>query len=268
MKTNYNLKLLISAVLSVTTFLQTGAQDDVVRLVSFKNFDHLPTFSCLSGSFICCSLENKFFFKEFMDAEAKGCYIVGRNFLPFSIRHYGSGAYGRLDLCSGYGRSFGKSFAMSFRIFYIFEHARHYPSRHSFCLDVGFMYRLNRKTLLSANIYNPFMLNYGLVSKQPIPIVFTVGTMYQFSQELTANILIQKYLPGNWIIKGGICFQPFKKILTNLECSNYQVGLDFGFVVRCITFSVGVAWHYRLSFSPHLDALYSFNNYKTSIFDE
>ncbi len=268
MKTNNILKVLISIALSTTAFTQSSAQDDVIRLVAYKNFNNLPALGGLSGSFIGCSLENKFFFKELSEAEVKGCYLVGRNILPFSIRHYGSGAYGRFDLCSGYGRSFGKSFAMSFRIFYILEHARHYPSRHSFCLDVGFLYRINRKLQLSANVYNPFMLNYGLVSKQPIPIVFTVGTMYQFSQKLTANILIQKYLPGNWIIKGGICFQPTKKILTNLECSNYQVGLDFGFVVRCITFSVGVAWHYRLSFSPHLDALYSFNNYKTSIFDE
>ena len=161
-----------------------------------------------------------------------------------------------MTLSVGYGRNFGDRFAMTARIFYLMAHARGYPVRHSLCTDFALAYKVSGKLMLDATVYNPFMMRYGVVGQDVIPLRFTIGCTYSPVQKLLLSLTTSKILPGEWEVDCRFLGQPIPPLLLAVNCSNSRLGVFIGLIYRTFLISVEAAWHYRISVSPQIGGLY------------
>ena len=232
------------------------AQDVLFRVYSAETAAERPSVSCFTPSQIGLHIRNDFCTKEMMFAEITGQLTLRKNVLFASIKHYGYANYGEMKLSVGYGRNFGNRFAMTAQVFYLMAHARGYPARHSLCADFGFAYRLSPKLMLDAAVYNPFMLRYGIVGQEVIPMKFTVGCSYAPVRKLLTALSLSKTQPGAWEVSGLFLTQPIEPLLLAAECSNSHLGVYVGWRHRRLLFSVRATWHYRISVSPEIGGFY------------
>ena len=215
-----------------------------------------PSLGCFAPSYAGFHIRNDFCTKELTYAEASGQIILRKNAIQASVSHYGYADYGEMALSVGYGRNFGDRFAMTARIFYLMAHARHYPSRHSLCTDFAIACRASPKLLFDATVYNPFMLRYGIVGQEVIPMRFSIGCTYTPVRKLLLSLSTAKTLPGAWEVDFHFATRPAEPLLLAAECSNHRIGLYVGWRFKRLLFSARAVWHYRISISPEIGGFY------------
>lgn len=243
--------LFISFLCSLAS-LQGLSQEQLMNVHAVEKSAEMPAMSCFVQTFVGFHFRNDFGMKEMMYAEVVGKMNIRKNILSFSVNHYGYANYGDFMLAVGYGRNFGDRFAMSARIFYMLSHARGYPPRHSLCADFAFSCKVTPKLWLDATVYNPFMLRYGVVGKEVIPLRFGVGCTYLPVRKLLLSVTVSKPLPGAWEVTGRFLTQPIAPLLLGADCSNNHLGVYIGVIYREFVVSVQAAWHYRISVSPEI----------------
>lgn len=262
MKT-YTIRIILClCILTSAVLFKTEAQNELFDVICSENFVNQPSLCCFTKTFAAVAVSNDFLTKELMDKSLWMSYSINKNNIQGLIDHYGFSAYGLLRLGLGYGRDFGNKFSICARVFYILEHAKNYPARNSLCLDVSFSYRVTQKLSFSATVYNPFKLNYGIVGKRPIPIDFNVLTIYQISDKLAADLFVNKQLPGNWNIGGGLYAQILKPFFLSMHCSNTKVNINFKLLIkRKLIIYVSTNWYYKITISPEIGA-FCFNDFQ------
>ena len=252
MKTKIIVKILIFSVLCLWLMDAPRAQDVLMRVYGSEIYAESPALSCLGPTCACARFRNDFGTKEMMFAETDGLLMRCKNGVLLSVSHYGYTNYGNFSLGVGYGRNFGDRFAMTARVFYLMAHARGYPLRHSLCADFSIAYKVSEKLLVDAAVYNPFMLRYGVVGQEIIPMRFSVGCAYVPARRLLVSLRMSKDLPGAWEVGCRVIVQPVPPLLFAADCTNSHIGLYVGWLCGRFLFSVQAAWYYRVSVSPQL----------------
>ena len=256
MKTLINSKILIFSCLSFTATIATLAQEKMFCVHAIENLAKTPAMSCFSSSFAGFHFRNDFGMKEMMFAELSGAWLREKNGLIATINHYGYANYGDMRLSVGYGRNFGDRFAMTARIFYLMAHARGYPVRNSLSTDFSIACKVSPKLYFDAAVYNPFMMRYGIVGKEIIPMRFSAGCTYLPVQKLLMALSVAKTLPGAWEVDCRFLTQPIPPLLVGASGSNTRLGLFAGLTYRKFLISVEAAWYYRIAVSPQIGGYY------------
>jgi len=251
--------MLVYSCLILVTPCLGQSQDGLWSVHAVEKSMEMPAAGVLSNSFAGIHLRNDFCTKEMMMAEAAGQFVLQKNVLLASVNHYGYSGYGDLKLSFGYGRNFGDRFAMTARVFYLMAHARGYPTRHSLSVDFAFAYRTSPKLLFDAAIYNPFMLRYGVVGQEVIPMKFSVGCAYKPVRKFLLSLTMSKVLPGSWEVDFRFMTQPMDPLLLEAGCSNHRLGLYIGWKHKHLLLSVSAGWYYRISVSPEIGCFYFFD---------
>lgn len=259
MKTIETRILLCISVLLLPYITNVKAQNRIFDILASENCISHPSLCCFTGGFADLNIRNNFLTKELTDKQLTLSYVRNKDNIQAMVQHYGYSAYGMFRLAAGYGRNFGNKFAITMKVHYILEHARDYNSRHSLCFDVSLCCFVSKKTALSASIYNPFKLNYGISSKNPIPMHFKLLALYLISDRVSVNILTEKQLPGGWEIGGGIHFKIINPLSLAINCTNTYAGLRITLHYKKLLFYVSTSWHYKISISPQLGSTYFFN---------
>lgn len=232
------------------------AQEQLIRAQSADSYAEVPALSCFSPSYAGLHLRNDFGTKELMNAAFFGTLSLQKNHLFSFINHYGYANYGNFQVSVGYGRNFGGHFAMSGHLLYIMEHARGYPARHSLCADFNFVGRISPKLFLFTTVHNPFLMRYGIVSQNIIPLKFTIGSLYIPMRKLLFSLMTAKTLPGAWEINCRFLTQPLPPLLLAADCSNHFLSIWIALNYKNFLFSIKAAWHYRISVSPEVGGFY------------
>ena len=248
----FTVKILVFSALWMRITVTLRSQDAIMRVYCSEIHDESPAPGCFGSRYACARFRNDFGTKEMMYADADGLLLLRKNGVLLSINHYGYVKYGDFRLGVGYGRNFGDRFAMTARVFYLMAHARGYPPRHSLCADFSIAYKISEKLLVDAAVYNPFMLRYGVVGQDIIPLSFTVGCAYVPARRLLVSLRMSKDLPGAWEVDCRVITQPVPPLLLAADCSNSHLGLYVGWLCGRFLFSVQAAWYYRVSVSPQL----------------
>lgn len=256
MKTKIFIKLLIFSCLYISVPADGYSQDELYHAHAAENMDKMPALSAFSTSYVGFHIRNDFGMKEMMFADVSSAWYCKKNLLIMSVNHYGYGNYGEMRLSVGYGRNFGDRFAMTARIFYLMVHARGYPTRHSLCTDFALAYKVSNKLWFDATIHNPFMMRYGIVGQDIIPLSFSVGCTYLPIPKLLLSLSTTKKLPGEWDIDCRFLTQLIPPLLLSVNCSNSRLGIIIGLIHRKFLISVEAAWYYRISVSPQIGGLY------------
>lgn len=256
MKTKLFIRILVFSCLYMAAPADGSSQDWLLRVHSAETMPKMPAVSCFSNSYAGFHFRNDFGMKEMMFAEVASAWHIQKNLLMMAVNHYGYANYGNIELSVGYGRNFGDRFAITARIFYLMAHARGYPSCHSFCTDFALAYKINPKIWLNAAVYNPFMLRYGVVGEDVIPLRFAVGCTYMPVQKFLMSLTTTKMLPGEWEVNGQFLTQPISPLLLSVNCSNMRLGVFIGLIYRKFLISVEASWYYRISISPQIGGYY------------
>jgi hypothetical protein len=252
MKTLINLKILIFSCLCMTTCYRGHSQESLLRVLAVEKLAESPAMCCFSSSFAGFHFRNDFGMKEMMFAELSAVWFQNKNALLATVNHYGYANYGDMQLTVGYGRNFGDRFAMTARIFYLMAHARGYPVRHSLSTDFSMACKVSPKLYFDATVYNPFMMRYGVVGQEVIPMRFSVGCSYLPVPKLLMALSVAKTLPGAWEVDCRFLTQPIPPLLLAASCSNTRLGVFIGLIYRKFLISVAAEWHYRISVSPQI----------------
>jgi hypothetical protein len=257
MKTKIIVTIMVFSGLWLTPPYLGHAQERLFIAYTSDLCSDMPVLSCfVPTSYAGVRFRNDFGTKELMHAEFSGNYRIQRNCLLASVTHYGYADYGNAQLAVGYGRDFGERFAFSGRIQYIMEHARGYPTRHSLCTDFGFAFKFSKKVMLFSAVHNPFMMRYGIVGQDVIPLKFTIGCVYAPVQKLLLSAITAKDLPGGWEIGCRFTTQPATPLLITVDGTNTHLGLTIHWIHKTFLFSVKTAWYYRISVSPEIGGYY------------
>lgn len=252
MKTKNIVKILAFSVLCLKVPDGLRAQDALMQVYGAEISTESPASGCFSSTYACTRFRNDFGTKEMMFAEAAGMLLKKRNGVLASVSHYGYVHYGDFKLGIGYGRNFGDRFAMTARVFYLMAHARGHPVRHSLCADFSTACKVSEKLVLDAAVYNPFMLRYGVVGQEIIPMRFSVGCAYVPARKLLVSLRMAKALPGGWEVGCRVISQPVPPLLLAADCSNSHLGFYVGWLCGRFLLSAQAAWYYRISVSPQL----------------
>lgn len=226
------------------------------RALAIENLAKTPATSCFSGTFAGFHFRNDFGMKEMMFAELSGVWLRDKNVLVATINHYGYANYGDMQLSVGYGRNFGDRFSMTARIFYLMAHARGYPVRHSLSADFSIACKISTKLYFDASVYNPFMMRYGIIGQEVIPLRFSAGCSYLPMSRLLMSLSMTKSFPGAWEVDCRFLTQPIPPLLLSTNCSNTRLGVFIGLIYRKFLISVEATWHYRISVSPQIGGYY------------
>lgn len=247
--------LLVSAMYAFCP-MRSGAQDMPYGVYSVENVSDMPSLACFVPSFAGVGFRNDFGTKEMMHLEFSGTLNRQHNVLMFGLRHYGYAKYGQMHLSLGYGRNFGDRLAMSVRFYYMMDHARDYPARHSLCADLSLAVPITSKGWITVSAYNPFVLHYGVVGKEVIPLKFTLGGVYAPTSKLLFSLTTAKSFPGTWEIGCQFITQPITPLLVAADCANTHVGVSVHLLYKKFLVSVKAAWYYRISVSPEIRGYY------------
>lgn len=256
MKTKNFIKILFLSCLYMAVLVEGRSQDWLMRVYSAEILPEMPAMSCFSDANVGFHIRNDFGMKEMMCADVTTAWHRKKNLLLMTVSHYGYANYGEMQMSVGYGRNFGDRFAITARIFYLMTHARGYPASHSLCVDVALAYKVTPKLWLDAAVYNPFMLRYGIVGQDVIPLRFAVGCAFTLMQKFLISLTTSKLLPGEWEVDGRFMMQPITPLLLALNCSNARLGVYIGLMYRKFLVSVEAAWYYKISVSPQIGGFY------------
>ena len=252
MKTKVIISILIISGLYLLVPTNGMSQEQLFRAHAAEIVAKMPALSCFTPTFTGFHFRNDFGMKEMMFADVVSNINLRKNIILFAVNHYGYANYGDFKLTVGYGRNFGDRFAMSARIFYRMAHARGYPARHSLCADFAFAYKVSPKLLFDAAVYNPFLLRYGIVGQDVIPLKFELGCTYMPVRKLLFSFRLAKWLPGGWDVVGRIMTHPVTPLLLAVDCSNSYLGVYIGLIYKKFLVSVQANWYYRISVSPEI----------------
>lgn len=219
--------------------------------------------SMLSDSHLEIAFLNRFCIKEMMykSVEYNGIFNNG-NLLFSKMTHEGYGKFGELTATVGYGRRFGDKTAVALCGVYLLNHAEHYPTRHSFTIDISLFYQVSSNISLSVSLFNPIHLCYGVIGDEPIPMCFLVNIGYRVGEASTGHIFCKKALPGELDIGIDLTYKPASYIFLYGICSMTRTGIGIHIPWKGFVFSLMTDWYYRVSFSPQCDIHYFFKNDK------
>jgi len=252
MKIGKTSKALIICCLCIYNLQPAASQEWLFRAHSSEIFPESPATGCFLSSFADMRLRDDFGMKEMMHAQVNGNWVRGGNCLLTSLAHYGYTHYGDLQLAIGYGRNFGNRFSLCTRLFYSVQHARDYPARHSISTDFAFACRITPTLWVETTVFNPFLMRYGLIGKEVIPLKFSISCGYLPSRKLLVALTMSKSLPGAWEINGRILTQAAQPLLLAADCSNHRIALTVSIVHKRFLFNIQTAWHYRIALSPRI----------------
>ena len=188
--------------------------------------------------------------------EWEGCHTFQGNGLSWRIQHIGFSAFGTMECRLGYGRRFGKQVGVVLQGCYLWRHARHYPSVHSFTIHLSMAYQMSQKLLLAVTLYNPIRMKYGIVGQEVIPMSFNVMLRYAAGRTVLLDLNIEKRLPIGFEIGSMAHYTPKRAVSFHLTCSNMRCGVGISVGWRTLRLLVQGDWYYRTGITPSIELLY------------
>lgn len=200
-------------------------------------------------NFLQSGIENRFLLPEITTKQFMGHLNYKENSFVLQCDHFGYSKFGLLETSMGYARRFGKSIAFSVNFHHLFNHADKYDARHSFTFSVSFWGKIGPKHGIGISVYNPARLDYGGLSREPIPVRFHIVGTYKVNDKVMLIPEIYKEFPGYLNIKLGsaIIHKDFK--FTN-SISLRGIGCGIGFLYSKFFFELDTQYDYQLGFCP------------------
>lgn len=270
-----NTSLTLFAILIILTPLLKGQKEhqtteNTLSAYQLQDFyqleDNQANFSgalFLRKSYLRCSANNRFLLKELMTKGIGTTAIYHQNAIQLTIEHFGFREYGELEIGMGYGRLFGKKFALGMQFQYLFNHANRYPAIHSITFDISASYKINNRILMGFSIYNPARLKRGISGKDNpyLPLIFRIDFYYEMNKKLYLYSNIEKELFTYFRICCGGSYLIGKNIILSVGIClpNPELSAGIRLMWKYIYLDARTSFDFKIGFSPSLSLLIPFS---------
>lgn len=206
---------------------------------------------------------NEFLLKEMATKYAgfalpvKGMGVFGLN-----VSQFGFSLLNQTKIGLGYGMKFSENFSGGVQLDYFhLKLGDVYGSTGAFTFEVGAMYKLSKKWILGAHLFNPVMAKLADYNDERMTTILSAGVSFFASDEVQFAAEVEKTMENKPSLKFGIDYNILDFLNIRIGATSKPTRLSFGFGLNFSNFVLDFAgiYHERLGFSPSTGIIYKFN---------
>lgn len=204
-------------------------------------------------------MENRFLVKELSFKAAGVAIPVSTGTFGIGISHFGFTGYNEIKAGLGFGKTFGENFAAGLQLDYLQTQIGDvYGKKSAFTFEAGILTKLTPKLNLGVHVFNPVKTRLAEYNNEMIPMVFNMGAMYFFSDQLAVTAEIEKHTDYKTAFKTGFEYQPAKMffIRGGISSASNMYSLGAGVLWKCFRIDFSSSYHQTLGFSPQFSLIY------------
>jgi hypothetical protein len=221
------------------------ANTSVADSKNWMAFDNPAMLGYVENAEIGTQFENRYLISELSTKSFQLAVPTKLLNAGLSFSHFGYSLYHEMMLGVGFARNFSDKFSIGLEFnYYAAFFAASNSYRGAFLPQIGLSTKLSTNFSLGFHAFNPFQTNIPTeFSTKKLPSIFSLGTEYFFSEELTWRTQIDKEISSNYRFATGFEYQMLQQLTVKLGAygSDYLVpcfgvgfnGGRFAFNLNC-----------------------------------
>lgn len=253
-KKTIQILIIIFAVLTHRSILGQNALRN--NILTYQMSDIAAAQCMQEHSILRISFQDHFFTKEMMTKVIGYQWAHQNNHLITIVKHTGYAHFGILETAIGYGRNFGDKVGISLSGVYVMSHATHYPTLHSWTIDLSAFGNITDKLWIAIDLYNPTHNKYLTQEGSYIPSRFLFQVGYVPNSKLGGSVFCNKELPAGLELGLNLYYHPIEKLIFTGVFSSQQIGIHIQTNWNRFICRVEASWNYKISSTTALEFYY------------
>lgn len=174
---------------------------------------------------------------------------------------FGDKLYRESKIGLAYGMRFSEKISGGIRInYHNLNISNNYGSKSSLTFEASLLAKLSDHIKLGAHIFNPSQVELNDYQNEVIPVVFSFGGSYIFSDKIAMNIEVEKDIDFNPVLKAGMEYRPMDMLYLRAGISTNPSlpSIGFGVDLEQFRFDFSSSFHPVLGATPAFALVYSF----------
>jgi hypothetical protein len=205
--------------------------------------------------------ENRFLVPELGLSSAVVAIPAGKGCIGISFRNFGFNLYQESKAGIGYGRMFGDNLSIGMQLnYHLVSFSEIYGNRSLVTAEAGAIYKLSKKLLAGAHVYNPGQPIVSEFGTERLPAAIRFGLRYQFSDKIMLATEAEMISSRKPILRMGLEYEIQRILYLRAGIASNPLNSSFGLGVRLkkFMFDLAGAFHPVLGFSPKFSLSYTF----------
>lgn len=253
-KKTIQILIIIFAVLTHRSILGQNALRN--NILTYQMSDIAAAQCMQEHSILRISFQDHFFTKEMMTKVIGYQWAHQNNHLITVVKHTGYAHFGILETTIGYGRNFGNKVGISLSGVYMMSHATHYPTLHSWTINLSAFANLTENIWIAIDLYNPTHNKYLTQEGSYIPSRFLFQVGYVPNSKLGGSVFCNKELPAGLELGLNLYYHPIEKLIFTGVFSSQQIGIHIQTNWNRFICRVEASWNYKISSTTALEFYY------------
>lgn len=253
-KKTIQILIIIFAVLTHRSILGQNALRN--NILTYQMSDIAAAQCMQEHSILRISFQDHYFTKEMMTKVIGYQWAHQNNHLITVVKHTGYAHFGILETTIGYGRNFGNKVGISLSGVYVMSHATHYPTLHSWTINLSAFANLTENIWIAIDLYNPTHNKYLTQEGSYIPSRFLFQVGYVPNSKLGGSVFCNKELPAGLELGLNLYYHPIEKLIFTGVFSSQQIGIHIQTNWNRFICRVEASWNYKISSTTALEFYY------------
>lgn len=231
----------------------------VEQIFVFKQIFEVPSIAHFTEtSTIGIQIENRYHLEELTK---KQLYLFRKwkeHGLQWHIKHTGYSNFGTLDGRIGYSRMWNKKISVGMDFIYLLQHASGYTTRNCITFSISLFGKVNSKTGVGFQLFNPVQLGFWGEQFTSIPIQLDFFGYYVIHKNMMLSLSVTKYAPGEVDCSFTSIIQ-HQKLGIQYTLSMKTSGFGISYRFKRFHLHTSFQYHYQLGGSPGTYLIYQWN---------
>jgi hypothetical protein len=173
---------------------------------------------------------------------------------------FGDKLYRESKIGLAYGMRFSEKISGGIRInYHNLNISNNYGSKSSLTFEASLLAALSNKIKLGVHIFNPSQVKLNDYENEIIPVIFSLGGSYIFSDKVAVNIEVEKDIDFKPVYKAGLEYRPMDILYlrAGISTNSSQPSIGFGIELDQFRFDFSSSFHPVLGATPAFALVYS-----------
>lgn len=233
--------------------------ESVEKNFLFQQSFESPCIAHFTESSSCgIQLKNNYHLEELTEKQLQLFLKWEENGFLIRVNHFGYSHFGTFDLRMGYSRIWNKKITIGFDFVYLLQHATAYPNRHCITFSLSFFGKVNSKTGVGFQLFNPAQLAFWGDPNSSIPIKLQFLGYYFLHKSMMLTFTVTKFAPGFVDFRFTTLIH-HQKLSIEYSLSLKSSGFGITYRFKRYQFHTYFQYHYQLGGSPGASLNYQWN---------
>lgn len=208
------------------------------------------------------TFQNRFLVKELSTSAGLFILPVQSSIFALSLYQFGKTGYRQEKLGIAYARSLNPRLNVGMQFnYYRYFMAEENKTVGTYGMELGFQYRIIKKTILGFHVLNPYKTSIKAKSGEyNYPVRYALGSWVQLSNSFGFTAELEKQSSYPLVVKTGFEYNIMERLMLRTGFSTHpsQLTAGIGFEVKHLTIDLAVAYNQYLGNSPSASFQYQF----------